>query len=216
MNKTGREIIEESQEKTLPILQKYIAKKSLLDVGCGNALNAYFFNKKMGTEVTLVDVEDIRDKDAKRFPFVESSIEKIRFENDTFDVVFLQFVIHHLPQHINLEQVLQNLGNIGKKVIIVEEIIDEKTNVKKAREFDEKMNRIIHPTSKHMEIHKYYTDSELKHLFALSNLQIIEEKMLSHGCNDDGFLRCKFYVLEQQATLYNATKKTKTEEIIRA
>lgn len=207
MNKTGRQIIEESQEKTLPLLQNHITNKSLLDVGCGNALNAYFFNKKVGADVTLVDVEDIRDNDAKPFPFVESSIENIRFDSNTFDVVFLQYVIHHLPQHINLEQVLQNLGSIGKKVIIVEEIIDEKTNVKKAREFDERMNRIIHPTSNHMEIHKYYTDSELKHLFALSNLQIIEEKVLSHGCDDDGFLRCKFYVLEQKTNYSSISQK---------
>lgn len=169
----------------------------MLDVGCGNGLNSYFFNKKLGTQTTLVDIEDIRDNDAGSFPFHKSSIENICFDEKSFDVVFLQFVIHHLPHEIDLKTVFRKLENIGKTVIIVEEIITKKTDEPKAREFDAIMNKKIHPDSNNMEIYRYYSDPELKELFAQSNLQVEEEKILFDGCPEDGFLQRKMYVLEQ-------------------
>lgn len=207
MNKTVREIIEEFQQELIPTLGKYITNKTLLDVGCGNALNSFLFHQNLRTKITLTDVEDIRNEEAYSFPFYKSSIENLSFDINSFDVVFLQYVMHHIPLQINFEQVLQNLGNIGKQVIIVEEIIGENTDVKKAREFDAEMNQKIHPTSSHMAIYKYYTDRELKHLFAINNLQIIEEKMLSKGSFEDGFLQRKFYALAHQQPALNSMQE---------
>ncbi len=201
-------MIDEFQDESLPTLKKYIAHKSILDVGCGNGLNSYFFHKKLGTEAILFDVEDIRDEDAKSFHFVESSIDKMLFGANAFDVVFVQYVIHHLPLEIDFEKVLRNIGKIGKKVIIVEEIISDKTNVPRARAFDEKINQMIHPSSHNMEIYKYYTDTELKSLFAKTNLQLIEEELLNEGNMENGFLQQKIYVLEQENQAVEALLKT--------
>jgi len=196
MQKNVKQIIEDSQQRLLPIVKKYIENKSLLDVGCGNGFNSFFFNKKFGTKITLLDVEDIRDKEVISFPFFESSLEQLPFEQKLFDVVFLQYVLHHLPPKINFEEVFIELKRVGKIVIIVEEIITEKTNVQKAKEHDSKINKLIHPSSNNMHIYKYYSDSELKEFFIKSKIHIVEEKILDEGRKDNGFLQKKIYIVK--------------------
>ncbi len=196
MQKNVKQIIEDYQQILLPVVKKYIEDKSLLDVGCGNGFNSFFFNKKFDTKITLLDIEDIRDKEVISFPFFESSLEKLPFEQKSFDVVFLQYVLHHLPPKISVEEVFIELKRVGKIVIIVEEMITKKTNVQKAKEFDSKVNKLIHPSSNNMHIYKYYTDSELKEFFTKSKMQIIEEKILDEGCEEDGFLQRKVYILK--------------------
>lgn len=196
MQKNVKQIIEEYQQRLLPIVKKYIENKNLLDVGCGNGFNSFFFNKKFGTKITLLDIEDIRDKEVISFPFFESSLEKMPFESKSFDVIFLQYVIHHLPPKINLEEVFSELKRVGKIVIIVEEIITEKTDIQKAKEYDSKVNKTLHPSSNNMHIFKYYTDPELNRFFAKSKMHIVEEKILDEGCEADGFLQRKIYVLK--------------------
>lgn len=196
MQKNVKKIIEEYQQSLLPSVKKYIKNKSLLDIGCGNGFNSFFFNKKFGTKITLLDVEDIRDEEVLCFPFFESSLEKLPFEQNSFDVIFIQYVLHHLPPEINLKEVFDELKRVGKIVIIVEEISTDKTDVEKAMEFDSIVNENLHPSSNNMHVYKYYTDTELKTFFANSQMHIVEEKILDEGCEDDGFLQRKIYILE--------------------
>ena len=196
MPKTVKQVIEEHQQILLPIIKKYIEKKTLLDVGCGNGLNSFFFNKKCGTIPTLTDIEDIRDKEVISFPFYISSMEELSFGTGSFDVVFIQYILHHLPPKIRLKEVLLELKKIGKIVIIVEEIRTAKTNLQKAIEYDTEMNKLLHPSSKNMEIYAYYSDNELKELFSKAHLEIIEEKIIEEGSEKDGFLQNKVYVLK--------------------
>ena len=190
-----KKLIEEYQEKILPTIGKYIKKKNILDVGCGNGINSVLFNKKYNSKMTLIDFQDIRDKEAYHFPFQKCSVEKIPFENETFEVVFIQYVLHHLPQEINLQNVFKELKRVGEIIIIIEEIITEKTNIKKAKEFDAKINDLIHPSTI-MPIYKYYSDTELKKLFKNTNLKIIEEIIINNGYKENGFLQQKIYILK--------------------
>ncbi|HMQ07558.1 MAG TPA: class I SAM-dependent methyltransferase [Saprospiraceae bacterium] len=196
MQNTPKKIIEDYQKRLLPHIAKYIANKNLLDVGCGNGFNSYFFSKHFATEITLVDVEDIRDEEVSPFPFFQSSLEKLPFKSSTFDIVFLQYVLHHLPPEIHIEAVFWELKRVGKMVIIVEEVCTENTHIHKAIEYDSKMNAILHPNSGNILVHKYYSDAELKEVFSKVSLDIIEEKTIFHGSEENGYLIQRMYVLK--------------------
>jgi ubiquinone/menaquinone biosynthesis C-methylase UbiE len=189
-----KRIINEYQKDLLPLIGKYLQGKQLLDVGCGNGLNSFFFNKKFNTQITLLDVTDMRNKSVKDFPFVKASAEKIPFGKNSFEIVFLQYVLHHLPSEIIVLRVLKELKRVGEKIIVVEEIKTAKTILEKAKKFDEDINRKIHPRSD-MPIYKYYSDLELKNLFKKANLDFIEEHILHEGNRNEGFIERKVYVL---------------------
>jgi len=189
-----KNLIEEYQESILPTIEKYIKNKTILDAGCGNGINSVLFNKKYNSEMTLIDFQDIRDKEAHKFPFFKTSIEKTPFKTKTFEVVFLQYVLHHLPLKVNINDILIELKRVGKTIIIIEEIKTNKTNLKKAKEFDAKINDLIHPSTI-MPIYKYYSDEELQILIKKANLKITEEKIIHNGCEEDGFLQKKIYIL---------------------
>lgn len=194
MRKDILNIIKKDQKKSLPIIKKYIKRKTLLDVGCGNAINSFLFNKKYKTKVTLLDKQDIREKEEISFPFFLGSIDKIPFDQDSFDVVFVQYVLHHLSSEIKLEKSLKELKRVGRIIIIIEEIIGKKTNLEIAKHFDEKTNKIMNPGSK-TPVNKYYKDEELKKLFNLTGLKIIEEKIIDKGCKINGYLERKVYII---------------------
>lgn len=188
-------IVQNHQNKIQSIISRYIENKKILDIGCGNGINSVFFNQKYGADITLLDREDIREKEAAKFPFVEMSLgERLPFNNGSFDAIFLQYVLHHLPPEISITSVLRELGRVSGVIILVEEIFTDKTDAKKAREFDFKMNKILHPASD-MAIYRYYTDEKLKEYFDGANLNIIEENVLDEGSEEDGYLQRKAYIL---------------------
>jgi len=195
MKKNVKKIIENYQKKFLPIIKKHIKNKTLLDAGCGNGLNSFFFNKKLGSKITLLDIKDMRDKEVECFPFFKSSIEKMPFKSNSFDAVFIQYVLHHLLPQTNFENVFRELKRVGEIVILVEEIITKKTEISKAKKFDMKINKIFHPSQK-MPIYKYYSDKELKNVFSNAKIKIIKEKVFDEGCKEDGFLQRKIYILK--------------------
>ena len=195
MKRNIKHIIAEYQKKLLPVISGYLKNKKVLDVGCGNGLNSFFFNKKCHSKITLLDCEDIRDREVMSFPFIKSSVEKLPFKAASFDVVFLQYVLHHLPRKIKITKVLNELKRVGKLVIIVEEIFTQKTNKQKAKKFDLKINKIIHPFST-MRIYKYYSDKELNNYFNKVNLNIVKKRIIDKGNKEDGFLQRKVYILK--------------------
>jgi ubiquinone/menaquinone biosynthesis C-methylase UbiE len=194
MNPNINIIIQGNQNTIAPIVDRYLENKKILDVGCGNGLNSYFFSQRYNSEFTLLDNEDIRAEEALLFPFVKSSLEKIPFDDKQFDVVFLQYVIHHIPPEISIASAFKELSRVSKIIIVIEEISTEKTNLKKAIRFDDKMNKIIHPNVE-MPIYKYYRDAQLKKYFDKVGLKIIEEKIINEGSEDTGYLKNKLYIL---------------------
>jgi ubiquinone/menaquinone biosynthesis C-methylase UbiE len=194
MNQAIKKIIWDNQINIRPFVGKYLANKNILDAGCGNGINAYFFKKRYSANVTLLDNEDIRSNEVLFFPFVKASLEKIPFSDNDFDVAFLQYVIHHISPEISIVDALKELIRVSKILIIIEEITTEKTDLEKAIKFDAKMNKIIHPNVE-MPIYCYYSDEQLKQYFNELGLEIIEEKVINEGSKDAGDLQSKIYVL---------------------
>ncbi len=195
MKENIKKIIEQYQLKINPIIKKYIQNKTLLDVGCGNGLNSFFFIKNHQSKVTLSDIEDIRELESKSFKFFRASIDSLPFKKKEFEVTFVQYVLHHLSNKINIEKAFSELRRVSQKIILVEEIATRKTNLEKAKKFDEEINNLIHPSIK-MPIYKYYTDSELKDIFIKNNLKLLKERVLDKEKEKEGFLLRKIYILE--------------------
>lgn len=187
-------IVENNQRKIEPIVGKYLKNKKVLDVGCGNGLNSCYFKQLYSCDITLTDKEDIRTAEALIFPFVKSSLEKLPFEDKQFDVVFLQYTIHHISPEISVESVFKELSRISNIIIVIEETKTEKTNLELAKKFDAEMNEKIHPDVD-MPIYRYYDDTELKNYFKNANLEIIEERILNETKEEHGCLQNKAYVL---------------------
>lgn len=195
MEQETKLIIKEYQKKITPIIGRYLKNKKILDAGCGNGLNSFFFHQKYHSKIILLDYKDIRDREALSFPFFKSSVERLPFKIKYFDVVFVQYLLHHLSYKVNLKQVFKEFKRVAKIIIIVEEIITSKTNKQRARKFDAKLNKIIHPSTT-MRIYKYYSDQELKHYFKQANLKIVKEKVIDRGNDENGFLQRKIYILK--------------------
>ncbi len=199
MRKGVRKIVEGNQDEILPVVGKYIQNKKVLDAGCGNGINSFLFEQKCGSMITLLDRKDMREKEVLFFPFFKSSVDKMPFKDKSFDVVLLQYVLHHLSPKVKIERVIDELKRVAKVIIIIEEIYTDKTNKQKAKEFDSRINKILHPHCR-MAISKYYNDEELKKHFNKAKLNVVEEEIIDNGCKENGFLQRKIYVLQYKAS----------------
>lgn len=195
MENIVKEIIQNHQRKIKPVVSRYFQNKKIIDAGCGNGINSFFFNKEYNSDVTLTDHEDIREREALQFPFYKSSLQSLPFGDKTFDIAFLQYVLHHLSPDISATAVINELKRIAIIIILVEEISTEKTDPEKARTFDLKMNHILLPSA-NMPIFSYFTDESIKQLFMTADLKILEEQIIDEGSGEDGYLQRKIYVLQ--------------------
>ena len=102
-------------EKSINLMLKSIDKsaKTLLDVGCGKG---YFLEraKHLNLELTGCDIVDkLQFSDAK---LVQGFVEKLPFDNNTFDVV----TCSHTLEHIIKESVaVEELLRVAKRQLIV-------------------------------------------------------------------------------------------------
>lgn len=106
----------------------FLAKKKILDVGCGDGSDAEIFINEYKLKAYGIDVykhENI--KKVKSLKFKKAGIEKIPFPKEFFDYVFLHDVLHHIdggkPNTLKYVQVLLESAMIVKKggrIIIVE------------------------------------------------------------------------------------------------
>ncbi len=82
----------------------HIAGKKILDVGCGNGQFAVFF-AMYGAEVWGIDISDVGIDVANRIAqannvagschFIAGDVSKMEFEDDKFDIVVMNAVLHH-------------------------------------------------------------------------------------------------------------------------
>lgn len=82
----------------------------VLDLGCGNGVNALFLHEETGAQVTGVDLSDIRIENAqtllassrppirKKVSFQQGSATDLSFDNEEFSHVWSQATMYHVHQ----------------------------------------------------------------------------------------------------------------------
>lgn len=106
----------------------FIARKKIIDVGCGDGSDAEIFINEYKLKTYGVDVYEHENiKKIKRLKFKKAGICKIPYKNWCFDYVFLHDVLHHIDeQKQNYKKHLETLIEIKRvckkkgSIIIVE------------------------------------------------------------------------------------------------
>ncbi len=100
----------------LHFLQNRIKKKSqihILDLGCGNGRDSYFFSSK-GYKVTGIDPSSQIETD--KFQFIQKNVFELELKG--FDVYYLRFVLHTLLES-DCDQLFQKLSLLPPETLIM-------------------------------------------------------------------------------------------------
>lgn len=89
--------------------------QKIIDIGAGSCLIAKYIKDKFQTDITPIDVVDYNKTNLK---LVLYNGEKIPFENQTFDIALIIFVLHHSKDQ---ETILSEAKRVAKKIIILED-----------------------------------------------------------------------------------------------
>lgn len=88
-------------------------KKKILDLGCGNGRDSYFFSSQ-GYDVTGIDPSSQIETD--KFQFIQKNV--FDYELVGFDVYYLRFVIHTLPES-DCDQLFSKLSLLSSDALIM-------------------------------------------------------------------------------------------------
>ena len=134
-------------------------KAKILDIGCGNGRDSYFFNKK-GFEVTGIDIsQKVIEKNSKNkiknLSFKKFDIGKDKI-NDKFDIIYCRFFVHTVDELLENKLIKLIKDSKNKKTIVFFEFRNFKDKIfgtfkakdhNKVIEFEKgHFRRIINPT----------------------------------------------------------------------
>lgn len=186
------EIVKADSKRILPLVEDYIKNKEIADIGCGTGFAGRFMSEWYNSMIIMLDIEDNRNSKNKNFNFLQSTSEKIPLDNESVDVSYIQYVLHHLK--INPVILLNEAYRISKSnLILVEECnIENKYSVNKFIDKDIEMNKILHPESSYPII-RFFNDHELDD-FIKKSYWIIEKQFT---LNNDDYLPVNIYILKK-------------------
>lgn len=104
------------------VLTSYFKFKSILDVGCGmghvirNLLK--FGYKVKGVDVSKDAIKYYMPDLAKKDIVLQTSIEKMPFKNNQFDVVFCSDVMEHIPK-FDIKDSVKELVRVAKRYLVL-------------------------------------------------------------------------------------------------
>ena len=185
------------QEILLPHTRKYIGRTNL-DIGCGNGLTSIIHQRELGISPTLCDIADIRDETARSLPFYLLNKGTIPINSGSFESSYLQYVLHHLPSPTQVGDLLAEAARVSDRVIIVEEIRGSKTDVARAKIFDQEVNDKIHQGVS-MPVYNYYSATEVLEFFKELGSKVVFHHVISEGSEENGFLETRVFVTERPA-----------------
>ena len=109
---------------------RYPAGSHILEIGCGvGAQTVTLARNSPGIRITCIDIsEDYLAQAAKRVAnegltnveFHQADIYKLPFKADSFDHVFVCFVLEHLPEPLKALKIIKNLIKIGGTITDIE------------------------------------------------------------------------------------------------
>ena len=84
-----------------------VKNKEIIDIGCGNSYHVTYWNlsgnKSVGIDISPETIENnklLHEKFGLENSFSICSAEDLNFPSEYFDIVHIQFLLHHLPQNI--------------------------------------------------------------------------------------------------------------------
>ncbi len=152
-----------------PFLNK---KDKILDIGSGTGMIAKTIKKKVGADVTLLDVayNEICDL----YPVIIYDGKKLPFKNNQFDKSLLIAVLHHASDY---SKVLNEAMRVTKgEIIIMEDIFSDLPGRIVTFVGDCLVNWEIH------SLHRNHTSGEWLSIFKKKNLNVLKKQEFRLWC----------------------------------
>src|SRR5215471_7878199 len=114
------------QQKNDELIAKYVAGKSVLEVGCGRGSLLGSLERKHGCRCVGIDLSSEMINYAKNnnpgptYEVMNSS--RLRFPDHHFDVVLFNYVLHHVE---DLDRTISEAKRVGKTIILYESCLWE-------------------------------------------------------------------------------------------
>ena len=137
----------------------------ILDLGCGSGIAAKYFQDFFKAKVIGVDVKDNR---LVPIPFKIIDGQNLPFEDNSFDVVLINYVLHHCQ---NPEELLKEAKRVSKRIIIFEDLPEGILAKLRC-----KIHQIIFPGGK--KTFNFKKEEEWKKIFDKLALKIIAENQV--------------------------------------
>lgn len=135
----------------------------IIDIGSGNCLLSYQL-QQIGYQVSPIDISNLSYSE-KITPLVYNG-NNIPFDDKHFDTALLLAVLHHAK---NPKQVLEEAKRVARKIIIIEDIYNNKIQQALTYAIDAFINLAYSPLSFHHRTH-----SEWLKIFATYRLEVKE------------------------------------------
>lgn len=101
-------------KKNIERITPFVSKGDrILDIGSGYGKQAHMLKEATGCDVTAIDVVDYNRFDV---PFKEFDGVHVPFEDSSFDVSYLAFVLHHAEKPIDL---LRDALRVTKRTVLI-------------------------------------------------------------------------------------------------
>ncbi|MBU1877260.1 class I SAM-dependent methyltransferase [Patescibacteria group bacterium] len=142
----------------------------ILDFGCGSAIVTQTFKDCFKADILGVDVEDQRIFPIPFKIIGDMEKEKLPFNDLSFDVVLISYVLHHTK---NPKAVLKEIQRVAKRIIIYEDL--PKGLFSKIRCWFHEVGYITFFQKTNYQF-SFKTEKEWKQLFDELGLKIIAEK----------------------------------------
>jgi len=101
----------------IKVLRRYInltQQTRLLDVGCGNGFFTFYFDKICDAYGVDYSEKMLQINPVKKTFLMDAN--DLKFEDNSFDVVFCQALLHHVD---NIDKVIQEMRRVSKKYIVI-------------------------------------------------------------------------------------------------
>ena len=183
---------ESHQQLLLPHTAAHLGPRNL-DVGCGSGVASVVHAARLGLSPTLSDVIDIRHAQARALPFRLINAGALPFAPQYFDSSYLQYVLHHLPGADAIAALLSECARVSATVVIVEEVTGAKTDIARARAFDQDMNAHLHPGVP-MPVFGYLSADAVKAQLSAAGVPPVAHSVVSMGSGENGWLQTHVFV----------------------
>ncbi len=162
-------------------LKELCSGKDVLEYGCGPGSQSFTLSETAQT-VTAIDISDFAIEQARKkaktegydnLKFIEMNAEALQFNNNSFDIVYGNAIIHHLDLHKAFEEIKRVLKPGGKAFFY--EPLGHNFIINLYRKLTPDMRTIDEKPLKHQDLKllkKYFPNSLIKYLHFTSLLAV--------------------------------------------